>query len=375
MKCLLNIVALFIVLFGLITLTSCSVGEKKEKVHLKTSIIKFPSNGDCSLYSYFNQTSMEYFSCFNKEAFYIYDLNKCILIDSINIHHLNKEISAFGDIHSYCFNGRDSLFILLNEAILFVEKQKLKKIIPINQLDSIQYRKCQFSNIAGSHIYFDNKTNEIIGGVYSMEYSPSNKGFYNQKIIGKISILTNKLSFAKIIYPEIYRKNYYGFLNNVFIDNQDSISYLSFDCSDSLYVINRNTNVSKSVFGKSIFQKREILPINISDTENSEIKMRHMLTEPIYNEIRYDKHNNFLYRFFYKELDYKNNKGKYNTINDKVTYLQIFNNKYELLTEQILEERDNKYITFVGTKGLYINTNFSEKPTDSISFKIISIEK
>lgn len=337
--------------------------------------IKLPISKNFELYSYFNHQDIEYFAYKIDNWVYLIDLAKQSLIDSINIVFDDRQVDKYGVVSSFCFNGKDSLFLLLNKAIIFVNNKHLEKIIPINELDTVQYKTYRFANLENSPIYYDNEKNEIIGQVYCSVCYQNDKSFYEKKIIGGISLVTGKIKLFNITYPEMYIKNYYGFANHVYSYNEDSLTVVSLPCDPKIYLLYRHTNTKDFIWAKSRFQQRFAEPLDTALAKSREEKMKHMVTVPYYTEVRFDKFNRFFYRFYLKELDLKNMQGEYNTFNNKQLVLMVLNPKNEVAGEYELDKYYNDFISFVGKKGLYINY-FSKDPNDSNkkTFKIITLK-
>lgn len=353
--------------------SNCNTEKSKEfKTELK--YVNLPKRGNYLLFNNFAQNNVEYFSYLTDSKIYTINISKKEIADSFDLSSFSKIFLPLGDVSSYCFNGKDSLFLLLNDGICFFENKKLKKIIPINNADTVQYSTFRFSTIDGTQIYFNKQTHQIIGSVYNIEYAPQNKKYFNQKTIGKISLENNKIQLCNFSYPAKYKTNYYGFAENIYLTNFGNINYINYQSSDSFYVLDIVSNSIKSYFGKSTYQTRDILPVNLSDSESTEIKLRHLATEPLYTQIRYDGVTKKLYRIFEQEQELKTKSGKYNARDNKTKYLQVFDSTFTLISEIKLESGDNTYISFAGTKGLYIrNRSNTYQNEDSIRFKVLNL--
>jgi hypothetical protein len=364
----------------LLVFTTCNTfTEKTKRTNISLikyeSEIKLPISKNFELYSYFEYRDTEYF-CYKLDPWiYIMNLATEKKIDSINTVFEKGQAEKYGVISSFTFSGKDSLFLLFNRAIIFIKNKNVEKVIPINENDTSQYASFRFANLENAPIYFDNKTGEIIGQVYCSVCLQNQKSFYSQKILGGISLETGKLKLYDISYPEMYITNYYGFANHVYVDNYDSLTLISLPCDPKIYFFDRHLNTKNSVWAKSIFQKKYAAPIDTALAKSREEKMRHMVIVPYYTELRYDKNNKLLYRFYLKELDLKNEQGKYNTFNNKQLVLMVLNHKNEVAGEYELDNYYNNFISFVGKKGLYLNY-FSRNSEDSDKkvFKILTFK-
>ncbi len=326
-----------------------------------------------------------YFSIFQSkgdDCFAYVKNNKIIIInladpkdkDSLSIVFDDKQPDKFGILHSFCFNGKDSLFLLFSDALLVVVKSHLNKIIPINDLDTVQFNKIRFENLEDAPIYYDSKTNEIVGQVYCSECGMANSSFYKQNTIGRISLQTNKFETYNISYPQNYIDNYYGFAMHVYINSYDTFSLISFPCNSNIFLLNRYTNKVKAYNAKSKYQTEEAEPLDTISKNSTEDKMRHLATVPYYAEILYDKYRGLYYRFFRKNIPLKQPNGKYNDFTNKPTILIVLNKQFEVIGEYELNDLKNSYYSFVGEAGLYLK----ESKSDSLGktkFRVFKFEQ
>jgi len=367
-----------IILISLILIISCNVINDKTKraakqLQLMEKEIKFPCLKKIQIYSYFEQHGIEYFCYKIKDWIYCMNLKTKIVEDSINIIFEKGEKEKYGEVTSFCFSGSDSIFLLMDKAIFFVENKIRKKVIPINELDSSQFTSFRFANLENAPIYYDNKMKEIIGQVYCSTCFQSQKSFYKQKIVGSISIETGKVKLYNMSYPDIYVMQYYGFANHVYIDNYCNNTYLSFPCDPNIFILNRYSNKYEIIPAKSIFQNNAARPLDTVFANSREEKMKHMVTVPYYTELRYDKNREVIYRFYLKELNIKTSSGKYNSFDNKQLILLVLNKNNEVVGEYPLDKYYNNYISFVGKDGLYINYFSKERfDTGKIVFKILT---
>lgn len=358
---------------------SCNYNDKTKRINTPLTKyeneIKLPISKNFILYSHFICRDTEYFSYKIGDWVYLMDLANPASIDSVNTVFAEGQADRYGSITSFTFNGKDSLFLLFDQALIFLKNKKLEKVIPINRLDQSQYISFRFANLENAQIYFDKKTDEIIGQVYCSTCPQYQKSFYEQKIIGGISLATGKIRLYDISYPEMYIKKYYGFANHVYTYNYDSLTLISLPCDPQVYFLDRYLNTKKSIWAKSIFQKNDAPPFDTAFVKSTEEKMRHMVIVPYYSEVRYDKYRKLIYRFYLKELDLKNDQGKYNSFEQKQLVLMVINQNNEIAGEYELDKYYNNFISFVGEKGLYINY-FSRNPKDSDKkvFKILTFK-
>jgi hypothetical protein len=327
--------------------------EDTFKLPVKLNFVKF---------SYFNNDSGEWLSYLSGRDIYVLDLHNKKIVDSINVSLDSLAANKYGVIRSFCFSGKDSLFVLFDQAVFFWINKKVHKIIPINELDSAQYTTFRFQDLDGVPMYYDRTAQAVIGEVYCSACWQTEPAWYTQKIIGSISIQSGKIKLFNISYPQKYLKNYYGFDMKPYAATADSITVVSFPCDDMVSVLDRNSNTVVRFPARSIYQTTDAQPLMpLSDSGSTEQKMRHMTVQPYYSEIRFDRVRQLYYRFFRKAIPLKNKDGTYNDFFHKGVVLMVLNSQHEVIGEYELSRYYNSYFSFVGKSGLYI-IDISPKP-------------
>ena len=338
--------------------------------------IKLPIKAKFAFFSYFSSDSGEFLGYEDRGFIYVANLMNRKIEDSISVPTDTAAINKYGALSSFCFSVRDSLFVLFDQALIFFEKKKIKTIIPINRHDTLQYKTIRFENIEDVPIYYDKSTKSVIGEVYCSECWQTGPAFYRQKMLGSLSVESGKISLFNITFPKKYIEDYYGFDNKPYAESNDSFTLISFPCDDMVYVLNREADATTQFPGRSIYQSIDAQPfLPLADSESIEKKMRHMTVEPYYAEIRFDKARQLYYRFFLKDIPLKNEDGTYNDFYKKQLILMVFNSQHEVIGEYKLHKYYNRYISFVGKSGLYmqyISPNVSDR--GSTVFKILTFK-
>jgi hypothetical protein len=352
----------FVIMGFAIFIFSCHIVENKDetkRIHPFASkfedTVKLPIKKKFAKFSYFNMDNGEYFSYLIGNHIYVLDLGNKTVEDSIDVSLDSAATRKYGIVRSFCFSGKDSLFVLFDQAIFFWIKKNVHKIIPINRLDTLQYPTFRFQDLEDVPIYYDKTAQAIVGEVYCSDCWMTEPAFYRQKLIGRVSVETAKLKLFNISYPQKYIKDYYGYDMKPYGQSIDSITLVSFPCDDSVSVLNRNTDSTLQFPARSIYQTNEPQPlIPLSDSGSVEQKMRHMTVQPYYSEIKFDKARKLYYRFFRKAIPLKNKDGTYNDFFHKGLVLMVFNSEYKEIGEYELPRYYNSFVSFVGKSGLYV---------------------
>jgi hypothetical protein len=339
------------------TIISCNneADSKKNYAILSEEESMLPISEPFKVYSHFTERGIEYLNYMTGEKIYTCNLNSKAIEDSFPISSIQHTIDKFGEISSICNQGMDTMFILFDKAIILYVKKKLERTIPINTLDTVQYNGIKFTNLENAPISYNKYTNEVIGQLYSTKYSQTDSFFYKVGVIGKINILTGRLTITALNYPDKFKEKYYGFSNRVYISSIDSLTAVSFSCDQEIYLLNQNNGKITSFSGKSYYQKNEPLPLPPTAYQSREEKMKHLIVSPQYFEIRFNPNLKLYYRFFRKEISIKNEKGLYNSLEDKGLVLTVFDSKFKLIGEYELDKYYIDFISFPSKQGLYIN--------------------
>jgi len=365
-------------IFFFFVFLSCNVKEKKDTtkrkdIQLQKTEFAYYLDEDKTFthFSVFQTHGVDYFAYLRNNKIFITNLSDANDKDSLNVVFDDKQTDKYGSINSFCFYRKDSVFLLLTDAILVVVNKHLSKIIPINDLDSAQFNGIRLDNLEDAPIYYDHLTNNIIGQVYCSECGMANSSFYKQNTIGQISLLTNKFETYHISFPQNYIDHYYGFATHVYINSCDSFSLISFPCNANIFLLDRYKNSVQTYTAKSKYQTEEAMPLDTSCKNSTEEKMRHLTTVPYYAEILYDKYRELYYRFFRKNIPLRQSNGKYNDFTDKPVVLMVLNKQFEVIGEYELKDFRNSYVSFVSKAGLYVKEIRSDRKGET-KFRIFN---
>ena len=79
--------------------------------------------------------------------------------------------------------------------------------------------------------------------------------YFQTRVEAKLNLIDGKFSFLNYGFPEKYRHHFYGQLVFPFREINKQLNVISFQCDDSIYVYDRETNEIKPYNGKSTYQK------------------------------------------------------------------------------------------------------------------------
>ncbi|TFF37915.1 DUF4221 family protein [Mucilaginibacter psychrotolerans] len=344
---------ILISLFIAIVFWGCNSNINSLKIQEKEVAFKVVDNP--FKYASFSTSNDDYVAFLTDSKVNVYGLNNAVDHYSVNLDFLTSPYlkERYGDVNSFCFNGRDSLFVLTTNALLFLVNGKAEKIVLINSLSKNEnYKTVRFANLDRSPIYYDSKSGRIIGRIYCHVCGQTNKSFYEQPQLAGISIQDGSLKIYDVPFSEIYQENYYGFSNEVNITNSGQKSIISYSADPNFYIYNRATNALKSISAKG--NSDNAIPLEISKSGSAEAKIKAMITNPMYTEVRYDKYRKLYYRFLLSPIPLKSDSGKYNTLENKPLVLTVYNEHFKIAGEFPLDTHYREFISFVTKNGLYI---------------------
>lgn len=344
---------LFLVCIAIFSV-SCYSSKNEKSSQMILSDVKFKFKGNPFLFSTFSTQERNYIAFLGKAKIYIYDLDKLNSPDSISLGYDSQiEFNAKnGEINSFCFSGNDSLFVLSDKNLLFFKGKKLNKTIKINDHLDSSYKEIRFSNLDRTPIFFDKRTNQVLGRIYCFTCGQTMRSFYEQDQLAGINIKNGKLTNLKIPFPDMYRIANFGFSNEVAITNYDTISVISFSVDPHFYVLNRITKKIDTIVSK--LNNIDAVPLDSVQIKSTEEKIKALTVNPLYTEIKYDRFRGLYYRFFHSNIDLKNADGKYNTFDKKQIILAIYNSQYKEIGNFKLDKNYREAISFVTNKGLYL---------------------
>ena len=279
--------------------------------------------------------------------------------------HLNFDDDRIGKLIQFDIYKRDSIFIVTENYIFLLDKNgeiSFKKDISNSVLDDTGHQVVFLDNSNQYPLYFDSTKNDLYircsCNCYFMEPE-----FFQTRVEARFNLKDEKFSFLKYGFPEKYRHHFYGQLVFPFREINKQLNVISFQCDDSIYVYDRETNTIKSYKGKSTYQKEPFLTFDTSYKEDIERLKEHLIQTPVYQKILFDKYKNLYYRFFWNSQSLISSSGQYHGIFDRDLILMVFDKNFKLIAEKNIGNSYLWYYSFVSPKGLYIRKAIFDKKT------------
>ena len=162
-----------------------------------------------------------------------------------------------------------------------------------------------------------------------------------------------------INYPEKYRSNYYGFLNDIQEMYTDSLIVYNPIALPEVWIYNRLTKSVEVKEVRSLYQAKGVEPISEEEKERSDIKTileKHQTLNGKYSCLIYNQYLNCYYRFYQHPQTLKTRDGYFTTYQDRrVSCIQLDRN-FEFMTEIVLPSSCFFiYIAIATKEGFIIN--------------------
>lgn len=344
------------------------IGGKKITIDSSLTVSLMTMKQINNIFSYLSKEGNDFLAAQTGDSVTVFAMNSGIEIRTIAIPKVMMEDSV-GEtsLKSICLNDTNDIFLIS------------RKLIVRNDEGNVSTREINFKreeyllyNLQNDHPVFDEQTGELYLQKYSTKYPQNEVGFYTTPVLSSLNWNTGKETDIKIIYPENYLKNYYGFANHVYFSSNKLRTVVSFTASPDFVVYNRMQDKLDFVKGRSRHQKHEADKLPREALQSRREKMQHWYSIPEYHETLIDGENKFIYRFYLNGQDLKKVDGTYNSYWDKSFYLMVFDEQYNLLDEFDLTNRGyNLFFSFPGSNKLYLMQKTTEKRPTFRVFKFI----
>jgi len=271
---------------------------------------------------------------------------------------IDSLITKYGDLNSLNYYNNDTIFLLLENGLLLCDnKGKIKDTYSTEV--NYKSKKYFISNTGYYNITYNPKEKKLFLPIYSFDFAFNSKAFFQEPICAIYNLNNRTFQFSNAYYSDLYKTNYFGYASD--ISHTIDINYLhyfNFPTDDNIYVYDFEKNKLKIINCRSKNKGIESEGIEFSTNSNERAGLDCIITNPLYDNLVYDPFKNLFYRFFYKELKIKNEKGMYNTYDDKNEYLMIFDNELNIITEFLLPKNlFNSSVSIPTPAGLLISSS------------------
>ncbi|RPH30453.1 MAG: DUF4221 domain-containing protein [Bacteroidales bacterium] len=304
----------------------------------------------------------------------VFDLSNKKIHDHI---FLKKEgPNSIEYLDGFFIHNWDSIFVNTGFALKIIDsKGNVKATWDIGEFNIVKSGKVgSIGSTIDFFLHYSKKRNSVF-----FKYTPRNvvyssKEFFKQPFIAEFSLANNSLDLLPILYSNFFvENNNVGYLFCPMVSFYDDIVYYGFEGESNIYTYNLQTKEYNAFGARSKYSKNltDILPESTSEVK----KAQHRIESVSFFNIIYDPYRKFFYRLHYCDQKYQVSKNLFNTYNDKLLSIMIFDNKFKLIKE-IQLDKQTFYSEFwcVTLDGLLLNANHELNANTSenyINFKLL----
>lgn len=337
---------------------------------IKRTVFRIPNDTNDQLLSYFTFSNdidcQKIFSITKNYYLNIADVKNCTAskveipeaLKSILKSNLSMVQFCQGSNSVFYFLKKDTLVKWnLNNSDLFFQKVNL----PVDFNTDRYYLSTNLVQNFGFPMYF--KEDRLFFGSFLIDRRNKIWSLESENYPYEVCLPLNNLKpfTYKINFPDFVAENFYGLrfqINRLRIKDGNLISfpfsgnmYLKYNFNDSLKVIG----------GKSIYQSKNFIsPLSLMPQKNkisNDSNWYYYTHNEYYSNFIFNSNTRQFFRLFYHDVPTKKKDGFYSTQKDRIISVQVFNEQFLLVHEEILNDI-NFVIEFMPYKdGFIINNN------------------
>lgn len=168
---------------------------------------------------------------------------------------------------------------------------------------------------------------------YEVEASPYQ---VNYAINGHSASYTSKFT-----YPDFIYKNHYGLGFRIYRCPTPDKDLISFPFSSNVYACTKDSGHIRVIGGKSIYQSKPyIQALSLAEDMrriSSDSEWYYYIHSEYYSQMIYNSNTRQYYRLYHHQIPLKKDDGYYYTHKDRVISLQVFDEHFSLVHEEILK--------------------------------------
>ncbi|MDR2231766.1 MAG: DUF4221 domain-containing protein [Tannerella sp.] len=243
----------------------------------------------------------------------------------------------------------DSIWVFTDNIISLVDSAgKVKERIDLPLADEIPFIETNFT-VCTSKIYYHFIRNSLFYLTFSVE---NNKNIFSVHEYSPTDRSVKKYPLKAIENHDF--RNQYGwkqFPNVTF--SEENIIY-NFPIESNIYLIDIKSGETTSYGGKSLYTSNNVTTLNspFNFTQGN----RHLSENVHFYELLYDPHKKVYYRLHFDRIDFDTKTDFYALCSSKDMYLNVFNEKMEVINETKLDRYKYNYRNCWGilNKGFFI---------------------
>lgn len=293
-------------------------------------------------------------STWGSTALDIYDIDdQCF----VNFLQISDHQGTCNTTWSVRFTDTASFYLLLEDGHLcFQQPQRRDTIINLDKTESMTSYNM---NVTGNLRHHNPLTLSADGRYvfFPVEYRRKHRK-PEQKLMGRLDLLTGQVEFTGIYRPDFLTEKDYGLLrNNIYHHVTDSCIYYSFEPVAEVWKYHFETDSVHRHIVKSKYQTRETKPIPFERSpETIRLLLKHHLHSPYYSDLIYDPYRECFYRFHHHALPRLMDDGFPPANYHKRVSVMVLDRDLNTLGETILPQPCSFVYFAIPTKeGLLIN--------------------
>lgn len=371
-------------------LSTKKAGDAGKQLVVDSLVIPLPQH---TLHQYFTFSVAEiagntYYMGYNATnvSLDIFNLDQASFVKQINLSanplfsNMDKnDMDKSKSVADVLFINFDSIFInLSNKRILLIDSAfQVKRNIELATARGADQKEQYGMPVTYSHAF--KMTYQSASTSILMEQ------IFRDAIVKRPSFVLLNLKDTSLQSLPLYHSDYFynkqgkiGMLSqiNVCEAQKDSVLTYSFAYESNIYQYNYQTQYVTAYGGKSTLSENIIAPLE-ADADDPMAWKIHMIENPQFFGVMYDRYRQLYYRLHLREIAYEN--GKYfNSVLDKELVLMVFNKDLELVYETILPgKRYASYSSFVTSKGLFISPTHKKNENTNgtvLKFNVLNIQ-
>lgn len=363
---------------------SISMSEKQIRIKLINNDI---SNYSTNVYSHCMVDGLPYLALYNNLYHSIDIFNFADLIFekrvSLSDNILSRwERSRFNPVNSIFLRNFDSIFILTIQNLLIIDTSET--VLFKYYINQKYYTNKKGKNVfiyrnkRDFPIYFDPLARKIYLPQYNATASSYSKKYFESELEAIFNLKDSTIATLPVTFPAFFKTGFYSRTGNPSRIINGDLNIYTFELDPNIYVYNRKTHTNIIEGGRSKFQAHSARPFSMKTvTFDRDREMNYITTSFSYGHFLYDQFRKLYYRFYFQEQPLKNKNGFYNTIFDRREVLMVFNEKFEVIGEFVLQlYKYNCNFSFVTSEGLIVSNYNPLNPkanSAELGFYVISI--
>jgi hypothetical protein len=353
-------IILIVLVFAM--LESCYNKNKGGIAYTKTSdTLRFAELFSFSLFQYKELNNKHLLYCLNGKSSELlaYDIDEKKTANRIKVADSVYRNIQLGNVRSFYVHNSDSIFIQHLYCLSMIDSSgRIRSGRIINAPQADDWPAVMYNNLGSVFpLYYDATLKALFTRQYSGEKELWHPDFYSTKVEAEIALNDTGNLELPVGYPSVYLKNYCGEANLAFREVSDSCNIYTFMAAPEVYTYNRYTGDIKHFTAKSSMQTKEFTPLDLKYKDDMNRKVDHLVENPLYMKVIYDKYKGWYYRILLNGKELKNKDGSYNMFSDKDLVISIFDKNFRLINEFNMGSNYLWNYSFVTPKGLYILKN------------------